>query len=581
ALASTLLALVAAASGAAAQGRSLEVESFESDVRVFSTAAVEVTEAITYRFDGSWNGVYRHVPVRGERTDGSEWRMKLELLSVEDADGEELRHETSMKDGRFRVKTWVPGARDTTRTVVFRYRLENALLFHRTDEEDFEGDDFDELNLNVTGHGTEVPVRSASATFHLPAGAAGVRARAWAGSYGSRAEDVDVSVEGAIVRASAEDELAPGEGMTVAVAWDAGVVDRPGALSRAGFWLEANWILLLPLLALGVMAWLWWTRGRDPDLRSVAARYEPPEGLGPGEVGVLVDHSPDMRDVTASLVDLAVRGHLVIEEREGEKLLGLISDREYALIRRTGPDDWSDLHPHERELLEGVFDDGAVEEVELSDLEDEFYKHLSAVKDGLFDRLVDLGYYGRRPDRVRRAYVAGAVVLTMLLFVIGHFLADRFLLTGGRVLLSSLGSGLVVAGIGWFMPARTRKGARALEEALGFEEFLERVEEDRFRRMIEGPEDFEKYLPYAMALKVEKKWAAAFEDIYTEPPDWYRGAHPGDFHAAHFAASMSNLSTRAGTAMASSPRGAGGSGFSGGGGGFSGGGVGGGGTGGF
>ncbi len=407
-----------------------------------------------------------------------------------------------------------------------------------------------------------------------------MRARAWAGPYGSRDEDVDLTVEGASVAARTEEELAPREGLTVAVAWDAGAVDRPGAAARAGLWMERNWILLLPLLALVVMLRLWWTRGKDPDLRSVPPRYEPPEGLGPGEVGVLVDHSPDMRDVTATLVDLAVRGHLVIEEREEEKLLGLMSDTEYALIRRTGPDDWSDLHPHERELLDGVFDGGAQEEVELSELENEFYEHLDDVRDGLFDRLVDLGHYGRRPDRVRGAYVAGAVVLAVLLFVLGHFTADRFLLTGGRVLLSSLGSGLVVAGVGWFMPARTRKGARALEEALGFEEFLERVEEDRFRRMIEGPEDFEKYLPYAMALQVEKKWAAAFEDMYTEPPDWYRGAHPGDFTAAHFAATMSNLSTRAGTAMSSSPRGAGGSGFSGGGG-FAGGGVGGGGGGGF
>jgi hypothetical protein len=528
------------------------VERFESDVRVFSTAAVEVTEAITFRFEGSWNGVYRNIPIRGERTDGSEWSIKLDLLSVQSASGEELRHETSLEDGRVRVKTWVPDARDTTRTVVFRYRLENALLFHRSDEEDFEGEDFDELNLNVTGHGWDVPIRSASATFHLPSGASGVRARAWAGPYGSRDEDVDLAVEGATVVARAEEELAPREGLTVAVAWDAGVVDRPGAGARAGLWLERNWILLLPLLALVVMGRLWWTRGRDPDLRSVPPRYEPPEGMGPGEVGVLVDHSPDMRDITASLVDLAVRGHLVIEEREEEKLLGLMSETGFALIRRTGPEDWGDLHPHERELLDGVFDGGAREEVELSELENEFYEHLDDVRDGLFDRLVELGHYSRRPDRVRGAYVAGAVVVAVLLFVLGHFVADRFLLTGGRVLLSSLGSGLVVAGIGWFMPARTRKGARALEEALGFEEFLERVEEDRFRRMIEGPEDFEKYLPYAMALQVEKKWAAAFEDMYTEPPDWYRGTRPGDFTAAHFAASMSSLSTRAGTAMSSS-----------------------------
>jgi len=99
--------------------------------------------------------------------------------------------------------------------------------------------------------------------------------------------------------------------------------------------------------------------------------------------------------------------------------------------------------------------------------------------------------------------------------------------------------------------------------------------------MIDSPEMFERFWPHAMALGVEKKWAMAFKDIYTEPPDWYVGHAPGRFHAAMFAASMTDLSARTGDVMRSQPRSSGGSGFSGGGGGFSGGGFGGGGTGGF
>jgi uncharacterized membrane protein len=90
---------------------------------------------------------------------------------------------------------------------------------------------------------------------------------------------------------------------------------------------------------------------------------------------------------------------------------------------------------------------------------------------------------------------------------------------------------------------------------------------------------FEKYLPFAMAFGVEKKWAKAFEGIYTEPPRWYAGTNPMGFNATSFSSRLSTMSTQAATTMASSPRSSSGSGFDGGG--SSGGGGGGGGGGGF
>ena len=112
-------------------------------------------------------------------------------------------------------------------------------------------------------------------------------------------------------------------------------------------------------------------------------------------------------------------------------------------------------------------------------------------------------------------------------------------------------------------------------------EFLDKVESDRFKRMITGPEMFERFLPFAMALGVEKKWAKAFEGIYTEPPDWYRGSHPGSAFRPHiFVNDLGSMTTATTAAFTSAPRSTGSSGFSSGGG-FSGGGAGGGGGGGF
>jgi uncharacterized membrane protein len=136
-------------------------------------------------------------------------------------------------------------------------------------------------------------------------------------------------------------------------------------------------------------------------------------------------------------------------------------------------------------------------------------------------------------------------------------------------------SGIIVAGFGRIMPARTTQGTRALEGLLGFEEFLSRVESDRYDRVVKTPDLFERFLPYAMALGVEKNWARAFEAIVTTAPAWYQGADVAHFNSRGFTARMASMASRTGSTMTSAPRSSGGSGF--GGGGSSGGGFGGGG----
>jgi uncharacterized membrane protein len=144
--------------------------------------------------------------------------------------------------------------------------------------------------------------------------------------------------------------------------------------------------------------------------------------------------------------------------------------------------------------------------------------------------------------------------------------------------LAGIVSGLIILLFGRIMPARTIAGARMLEKVRGFEEFLTRVESDRFARVVKTPEMFEKFLPFAMAFGVEAKWARAFRSIYTEPPRWYAGTNAVAFNAGSFSSRLSEMSEQAGKTMSSSPRSSGGSGFSGG---SSGGGSGGGGGGGF
>ena len=167
-----------------------------------------------------------------------------------------------------------------------------------------------------------------------------------------------------------------------------------------------------------------------------------------------------------------------------------------------------------------------------------------------------------------------------LLLAAGNSLSQKMGMAPAPFIVAAVVSAAIIAGFGWFMPARTADGAKALAGVLGFEDFLSHVEADHMDRISQTPETFEKFLPYAMALGVEKKWVGAFQNIYTQPPSWYQGGYSnGAFYPVMFLSSLDNMTTRASSVMASAPRSSGGSGF--GGGGSSGGGFGGGGGGGF
>lgn len=553
------------------EARSLLIERFDADIAVRPDGSVEVAETIRARFTGRWNGLFRTIPIEYRTPQGMNYTLLLDLGAVTDDAGQPLRHEVSRERHYRKVKVWVPGAENATRTVVLRYRARNGLKFF---------DQHDELYWNVTGDEWPFPIQAASARIQLPPGATGLRAIAFTGPHGSREQAAEIQVSGQEVTVATTRRLNFREGLTVAVGWDPGLVHRPGLVEQALLFLRSNWMLGMPVLVFALMFSLWHTRGRDPRRRPIAAQYEPPEGLTPGELGTLLDNSPDMRDITATLVDLAVRGYLRIEEREEPALLGLTSRTDYRFHRLKPESAWDDLAPHERALLGALFSAGRRGSVDASELERRFYTHLKSIRNRIFDRLLERGYYARRPDTIRRVFVliGGAVLFLGAMAGVGLSEAQgQSPLTG---LLAAFLSGLAVVGFGWVMPARTVRGARVLEGILGFEEFLSRVEGERLRSVVKTPELFEKFLPHAMALGVETEWAKAFESLYRQSPDWYRGGHPEGFHSRALVSRLGAMSSRTGSAMTSAPRSSGGSGF-GGGGGSSGGGRGGGGGGGF
>ncbi|HJZ65450.1 MAG TPA: DUF2207 domain-containing protein [Candidatus Acidoferrum sp.] len=559
--------------------RELRIEKFDEQVTVLPNGTVDVTESITFHFIGHWNGVYREIPVEYNTPQGMNYSLFLNVKSITDGSGAKLKFESSRDRHYRKLKIYVPGAEDTTKTIVIEYTVSDALRFF---------DNHDEFYWNVTGDEWDVPIGNASANITLPEGATGIRTNVFTGAYRSREKQAEAQVVGNGVEVHTTAPLAYHEGLTIAVAFDKGIVHEPTSAERTILVLRSNWPLVIPIFAFAGMFWLWWTRGRDPRLRPIAAQYQPPDQLTPSEVGTLIDNSVDMRDITAAIVDLAVRGYISIEEKDQSSMLGLIHNKEYVFHLKKSSPDWASLKQHEQELLNGLFSDGpaAGATVTLSDLHNQFYRYIPSIKNRVFQSLVGSGYYKRRPDSVRTGYIVGGIVVGFL-SIWGAMPVATFL---GMAPLPFIIAGILTAAIicifGWFMPARTNSGARALEGVLGFEDFLAHVESDRFNRMVKTPEMFEKFLPFAMALGVERNWSKAFQNIYTQPPSWYQGSSFGpNFYPYMFVNNLNTMSSAASSVMTSAPRSSGGSGFgdSGGGGdgGSSGGGFGGGGGGGF
>jgi hypothetical protein len=564
---SLTLALLLLAAAPAAAERSLVIERFAVTIDVDRSGDITVEERIRARFTGTWNGLFRTIPIQYRGPQGSNYTLRLDLGAVTDDTGTPLRHESSRERHNRKIKIWVPGAADATRTVVVRYRVGNGLRFF---------DEHDELYWNVTGDEWDVPIEHASALVRLPEGVSNVRATAFSGVYGST-ERATATVSGNTVRAEGSRPLSFREGLTIVAGWNPGVVDRPTAVETAAGYVYSNLPLVIPPVVLFAMWRLWRARGRDPELAPIAARYEPPDGLTPAEVGTLVDGTPDMRDITATIVDLAVRGYLHIEERKTEGFFGLFASDDYRFTLKRPRQDWAALRSHEHSLLNAMFSGGG-DWVDLSDLKNKFYKHLPRLKDGLYGMLVSRGYYTKRPDRVRLLYMAGGAVVGGLLAWGSGALMVFFGMQPAAGIVAGVLSGLIIVAFGWYMPSRTPGGTRELEKVLGFQEFLSRVEGDRLARMASTPRMFEEFLPYAMALGVEETWAKAFEGIYREPPQWYTGSGPiHTFRPTAFTSNLGRMSTQAAAVMASAPRSSGGSGFRGGssGGGFGGGGGGG------
>jgi uncharacterized protein (TIGR04222 family) len=592
-----LLGLLLGVLGVLGSTRPADAQSFEQIhtydvvIAISDDGTLTITETIDYDFgDQQRHGIFRDIPTRFlyEPDPSFDRVYPLEVVSVTGSPGTPVGYEVEDAGGGItRIRIGDPDRTITGRhTYELVYRVEGALNGFA---------DHDELYWNAVGAEWSVPIGSADAAVEAPANV--LDAVCFAGYEGSRLPCDRARIRGDGVRFVGGD-LGPFEAFTIVVAIPKGAVPDPAPI------LEERWSLgrayrvdgprvggavVLFGAVLGGLAWLGWRRGRDRRYRgspvdqvlggttgeqtvplfegdaSAPVEFAPPEGLRPGQLGTLLDERANTLDVTATIVDLAVRGYLLIQEIPKQ---GWFGKKDWTLIRLEAPED--ELLGYERKVLDGLFRDGS--EVTVSSLRTTFVERLHAVQEALYRDAMREGWFLARPDTVRTIWTAVGIVGVVV--GVGVAVTLAAFTTWGW-----LGVPLAIGGVGLLvlagrMPARTAEGTAMLRRARGFRTVIETAE-THMSRWAEKENVFTRYLPYAVVFGLTDKWAKAFADLGVEPDTsgFYVGPHA--FMLADFGEAIDGFAITTGGTLGSTPSASGGSGF--GGGGSSGGGGGGGG----
>jgi len=496
-----------------------KITKYHSDITVNTDASIDVHETIQVNFIQSHHGIFRDLP-KTATFNGKNVALPISGIQVQQDGAAAIVNESAEQQMR-RLTIGDPDRLiNGVHSYDIRYHVSAAVNFFDT---------FDELNWNVTGNGWEVPITNASATIHVPGGVTPTTL-CFTGAKGSTASNCTGVASAGEARYAATDTL------TIVSHWPKGIVtkplsydqDRRVTLTDQLLWWGA-WAVAL-LMAIGTFLFMfrhWSEKGKDPDEpKTIIAQYEPPAGVLPAEATVIYGQNVSPKAITATIIDLAVRGYLRIEEREHQNVFG--KKKDFALIRLK-PDDET-LRDYEKSVLQMLFSAKEAQDETGTTLLSVMKKHISkisvmveAIKSGIAEGVNARGYFVGNPVTTVAKY---SIISTVMIGVPIYIFADLIEVTPPWLLVVMGGvvaAGVSIGGFGLFMSRRSEAGAKAHWQLKGFKLYLTTAEKYR----VQWQEDnhiFEKFLPYAVAFGVAEKWSKTFADVAMAKPDWYNGS---------------------------------------------------------
>jgi len=313
---------LAASAQPAAAGEGWVINDFHSDIDIAADTSMVVRETIAVDFGQlEKHGIFRTLKVSYDHDSAHYRKLDVAVRSVVDAKANAVPYTTSVDGPTLQITVGDPdktvGGRQT---YVITYAVKgglNPLQEH------------DELYWNVNGAGWPVTVQRATAHVHLP-GPDLQAATCFQGPTGSKQPCLHTEEPGA-ANFQSTGPLTSGQQLTVVAGIKKGALatppvlleDKPRPLQRyfelsPGIIAAVLLVLLVGLALPGVG--LWRARQDRVSLQKrqlgtgVAMETEPPDGMRPAQLALLLDRSIQDKAWTATIFDLAARGYLTISE---------------------------------------------------------------------------------------------------------------------------------------------------------------------------------------------------------------------------------------------------------------------------
>ncbi len=535
-----------------ATDNTMETLNYNVDVDVYEDNTYDFHEHLDINYLTPHHGIYRYIPVSG---------CKISKIKVPGYD-----YEDYTQGGYLVVKI---GSGSYTLTGENPYDIYYHIMMYEDENEEQ-----DKLLINLIPTDWETDIDSVKCTVNMPKEADLSKLEIFSGGYGAEGNEdnakVQTSSDGKSFTVSAS-SLPAHHGITV-------TLDLP-----QGYWVGAAEygrlslfsILLFALGPIGAFL-LWYMYGRDDHMVKTLEFY-PPEGLTPGEIGYIIDSKVDKEDVVSTIVYMADRGYIAIEQLDRKNFM-------FTALEEPGSDEpayvhtlWKGLFPGEKNTVrsDGLgtkfgrkYEQAGEQLHKLFEGRNSLYRENSyaarilcailavmpcaafclwAMANGdsmgygilwaTFHIWVSLWFLCSSFDRIHRSrklvtvlkllaaawfFAAGVVLLPELSESMMYVSAPKAAVIKSFVIFGTMACMIFSV----LSVARKREFTQLMGKILGFREFIRTAELDKINELVENdPEYFYHILPYAYVLGLTNKWIKKFENIPVVTPNWYRGTY--------------------------------------------------------
>ena len=555
--------------------QSERVLSFHSDIKVDTSSVITVKESIKIYATGTVfkRGIRRTIPIERIDSLGNKSKLDYKILSVE-KDGKVSKYH--IENGSSEITIFVgeksvflnEGEYDYTIT----YRMSGQIGFFGN---------YDEIYWNVNGFKWDLPFDQVSSQITLPAGGKIIQNSCYTGRYGSNSANCSSTILSDKSIRFSVDNISAGENLTISVGFNKGLVHRPPPPPPPTFFQKFGALILgslMSFLLLFYYGFTWLKFGIDPVKPTVFPQFDVPEKMTPASVGMMDKQRYYGDLITGSILNLAVKGYIKIEEDVEKYIFGLFKTKRF-IIHKVKEDSGM-INNEESVLLSKLFSETS-----------------TLILEGKYDKKVEsavIAFKASLKKQHHRLIYEGfnlkfwlVPILAMIAYVfLFIFLASKYFEGDNDVLVFL---SFIVVNIVFFLiyqylirkPAVEKLRLKSIIE--GFKMYMSAAEEKQiahFNPPDLTPDIFEKLLPYALVLGAEDIWGEKFQNLIDKSmidknyqPIWYTG-NIGNFSTFNHSlnSSLSNSISSSATPPSSSGSGSGGGGFSGGGGGGGGGG---------